>query len=322
VFSSLQTVAYFLSDGSLIMKFIQFILYSGIFALVYQMDFSRSAIKHLFVLMLVVGALEGCVGALQWARGPGIYVIGTLGGHNVFSSYMALMTLLVAGVALEARRSAVRLAAIAAIVIMVYSIIFSFSRMAYVSLLVSFLTFGLMPIARRKRVAIPAATVVATAITLAIVPISVLERMRGILLTATGKQTVLSFRFRLEMWRDAFGDFMANPIFGTGTSETALKDNFFVKAAAETGLLGLGSFLVLIYLVLRASWRSVADPPRDDFMRGIMVGFFPAAVGALIVFNLAGDFITINRFIGVFWIALALILRYREAGEDTDRHLL
>lgn len=315
VLSSFQSIAYLLSDSSLIMKFVQFILYSGIFMLVYQMDFSRSAIKHLFVLTLVVGALEGCVGTLQWASGSGLYSIGTLGGHNVFSSYMALMTLLMAGVVLETRYSAVRLAGIAVIAVMVYSIVFSFSRTAYISLLASFLTFGIMPLSKRKRIAIPAAAAALTAVTLTILPVSVLERMRGILHTATGEQIALSFRFRLEMWRGALSDFLASPLIGKGTSATALRDNFFVKAMGEAGLLGLVSFLVLIYLVLRASWRTVADPPRDDFMRGIMVGFFPAAVGSLIVFNLAGDFITINRFIGAFWIALALILRYHEAGQ-------
>jgi O-antigen ligase len=264
--------------------------------------------------MLAVGTLEACIGALQWIKGPAVYVIGTLGGHNVFSAYMTFIMLLMVGVTLETRRADVRLAGVAATAVMLYSIIFTFSRMAYISLLVSFLAFGLMPISRRKRIAIPAASVAITLVTLALVPVSVLERMRGILHTATGQQLALSFKFRLAMWRNALADFASSPIIGTGSSGAPLKDNFFAKAASEAGILGLGALLVLIYLILRASWRSIAEAPQDDFMRGIVVGFFPAAIGTLIVFNLAGDFITLNKFIGVFWIVLALIMRYRDAA--------
>ncbi len=314
VLSSLQNYTFLFSDSTALLKFIQFLLYTGLFVMVYQMDFSRSDIRRLFILIVVTGAMQGLVGALQWRMNPGLYVAGTFDNeHNLFASYAAFIAILLLGVTLESRRAPVRLAAAFAVGVTVYSIIFSFSRTAYISMLVSFLLFAILPISRAKRVAIPVAAVAAAAGALIIVPASVVDRVRNIMETATGRFVALSFQYRLESWREALEDFTESPLLGKGAWAYELRDNFFVKVGAEAGILGLGAFLLLVFYILRDSWRNVADPPRDDFMRGIAVGFFPAAVGSLIVFNLAGDFLGVHRFIGVFWIGLALMLRYRSA---------
>lgn len=320
VLSSLQNYEFLFSNRSALLKFIQFLLYTGLFVIVYQMEFSRVEIKRLLILVVVSGGIQGLVGALQWLRNPGFYVAGTFDGeHNLYASYVAFVAILLTGVALETKRTAVLLASVSAVAIIVYSIALSFSRTAYVSLLVSLLLFGFLPISKRKRVLVPAITLAASAAALVIVPASVSERIRALMQTATGEYVALSFRYRLRMWRIALEDFKQSPLLGKGAWAYELRDNFFVKAGAESGIVGLAVFLLLVLLILRASWRLVLNPPRDDFMRGIVVGFFPAAVGSLIVFNLAGDFLSVHRFIGVFWIALALILQYRSA-EGNARH--
>jgi len=296
-----------------LMRSAQYIMYTVLFVLVYQMDLSRRAIRNLFILILVSGAVQGLIGDMQWMTNPGFFVIGMMGQHNIFAAYMILVTLLAVGVAVETRSRAVRLACLVGAGITVCGLAFSFSRTGYIALAVSVLTFACLPIARLKRAAVPLAAIVAMALTAALVPDAVRDRLRDILETATGERVTLSFKFRLEIWRTAWTEFASNPIFGNATAG-GLKDNFFVKAAVETGLLGLGAFVALIYLALRASWRNIKHPPEDAFMRGIMIGFLPAAVSSLVVFNLAGDFIAMHGYIGVFWIALALVLRYPAAS--------
>jgi O-antigen ligase len=310
--SSLQNYQFLISDRTALLRFIQFLIYTGIFVMVFQMELSRSVIKFLLVLMILAGIAQGMLGAAQWMLRPGLYVTGTFDGeHNLFAAYAAFTVVLLTGVALETRRRSLTILSLAAIAIMLFAIVFSFSRTAYVSLAVSFLVFAFLPIGRTKRIVVPLTAAGAAIAGLVIVPASVTERMRDILRTATGEYIALSFRYRLRMWRIALEDFLESPILGKGAWTYKLRDNFFVKVGAEVGIVGLVAFLVLIYLILRASWRHIADPPDDGFVRGIVVGFFPAAVGSLIVFNLAGDFLSVHRFIGVFWIGLALILRYR-----------
>jgi putative inorganic carbon (HCO3(-)) transporter len=309
--SSLQNLDHLLHNQPAFLKFVQFLLYTGIFVLVYQMDFSRSQIRYMLVAVLLTGVAEGVIGSVQWITHPGLYVHGTIDyGHNLFAIYMAFVILLMLGVVTETRKWAVRLAGIAALAVMVYSLVFAFSRTAYVAMLVSFATFALVPMSRAKRIIIPTATLALAAILILVVPLTVFQRMGDIVHTATGANVAVSYKVRTVLWRQAFSDFLKNPLIGRGAWAYGMQDNFFVKAGAEAGLLGLGSFLVLIWVILRASWRSAAAHPRDDVVRGVAVGFVPATVGCLIVFNITGDFMTVSRFIGVFWIALALLLRY------------
>jgi O-antigen ligase len=318
--SGIQNYEILKHDGPLTMKIIQFVMYSCLLVLVYQMSFSRQAIRTIFVLMLLSGVAEGLIGALQWLTRPGFYVIGAAGQHNIFAVQITFITLLLVGVVLEARHFTVRLACIAGIAVLIFALVFSFSRTGYISLVVSSLTFLLLPVSRPKRFVVPAIAAVVAVVAIAVVPSAVTARMRDIILTATGEHVTLSMKYRVEMWRNALAEFAANPIIGggpaAGGSTGALKDNFFIKALAETGLVGLGALLAIIYLTLRASWQRIAEPARDPFMRGIMLGFFPAAAGALIVFNLTSDLLGMHGFMGTFWIALALLLRYPEAAPD------
>jgi O-antigen ligase len=305
-----------LADVPSLLKQVQFVLYTGLFILVYQLEFTQSQIKTLLVAILLTGVVEGIIGSLQWMTHPGLYAIGTIDyGHNLFAAYVTFLAVVMVGVALETRNLAGRLGAIAGVAVMIYSIVFSFSRTAYVSLLVSFVAFAAMPVSRVKRVIVPTACLAVAIITLVVAPRTVVQRMQDIVHTATGEYVALSVKFRLQAWHAALHGFAQSPLIGKGAGAFGIEDNFFIKAAAEAGLLGLGAFVALIWIVLRASWRVARSGLRDNVMRGIAVGFVPAAIGGLIVFNLAGDFMGVHRFMGMFWMVLALMLRYA-AGEE------
>lgn len=314
--STFQSYGLLLSDRTQMLRYIQFVLFVGIFVLVWQMEFSLRAVRSLMILAVVCGIVQGLVGVLQWVRNPGFFALGTFAQHNFFGAYMTFMAFLMLGVVLETRRRIVALCGIVALGVMLYSILLSFSRTAYVFVFVSCLAFGLLPISRWKRILVPSLSLATVAGALIIAPLSIAERVRDIYLTATGEYIALSFKYRLGMWRAAYAEFVQSPILGKGSGVGGLQDNFFVKATVEVGMLGLGVFVVLIYVVLRASYRAIGSRPADDFMRGIAVGFFPAAVGSLIIFNLSMDFLAAHRFMGTFWIVLALLLKYCfEAGQ-------
>jgi O-antigen ligase len=315
VISSLQSYDRLLSEIPVFMRFFQFLLYTGIFVMVRQMEFSRAQIRNLIIFMLMVGLAQGAYGAYQWWSRPGYFVVGTFDEqHNLFASYVTFIAVIMVGISMEARRLPVAIGFLAAAGLLVYSIVFSFSRTGYISLLVSFALFAFLPIGKVKRIVVPAVTGALAAGILVAVPASVSERMRDIYTTAAGSYVTLSFKYRQIMWREAYEDWKSSPVFGQGAWAYGMRDNFFVKAGAEAGLVGLVTYLVLLYFILRSSWRIVKSPPADAFMRGYAVGFFPAAVGGLIVFNLAGDSMSIHRFMGVFWIALALMLQYCAHG--------
>lgn len=102
---------------------------------------------------------------------------------------------------------------------------------------------------------------------------------------------------RLDMWASGMRMTLHNPVFGVGFGQ--FPDNFqsyarapvvwgqrdahnsFIKAAAETGLVGFIPFMALVVLTFRVAYhRRKADEPEDTPMeRAVRRSLFPSMVG-------------------------------------------
>jgi hypothetical protein len=322
VLTALQDVGLLLSNQASLLRFIQFYLYTGLFIMIWQMSLSPLEIKVLLVLVLIAGLGEGVIGAVQWLKHPGMYVVGTFDySHNSFSCYVTFISVLLLGIVLRTRSRVMGIGCVLGIAFLLYSILFSFSRTAYVSLGVSLLTFLFLPVARIRKIMLVVFSCAGLVVILLMTPVSVIHRAFDVYLTLAGRQTALSFFYRIRSWKEALRGFLENPILGQGTWYYAIRDNFFVKIAAESGLVGSLAFITLIYLILRSERRAFSACPEDGLVKGITLGLYPASIGFLIVFNLSGDFPLVHRVTGTFWIVLALILKYslNQAGTKNER---
>jgi putative inorganic carbon (HCO3(-)) transporter len=309
--ASLQNLTTLVQNKLYFYRFIQFMMYTFLFAMILQLPFSRKSIRVLLVLALAMGFFEGVLGAYQWQTNPGMYVTGTFDyRHTNYSVYIVLITMLFLGVLVETRSRAILLACIGAIAVLLYALVFSFSRGAYVSLAVGIVVLLFMPIRRQRRLALVGAAAVLGVVIYLLLPEDVLLRAGGLFSTLTGKHVVLSFRSRLRMWGIAFSDFAQHPILGKGTWSYGLRDNFFIKVLAETGIVGLVAFLGVLYILLRREWQAIRSGTRSDFVRGVAIGLLPATVATLVVFQLSGDHFLTHRFMMNFWIVLAMVLKY------------
>ena len=314
VVSGLQHVDFLMANRVNALRLIQFLLYTGFFFIVYDLDLSRREMRNLLILVLLAGVGQGLVGAVQWLRYPGFYVAGTFDGiHNHFGAYVAFMIVMLIGVMFRSRRTYSIAASLLSIAVLLYALVFSFSRTAYIALAVSIVVFFFMPIGKKRKVLLGAVAGCSALIGLALIPMAVSRRMLDIYLTLTGRQVALSFFYRIRMWNVALADFARNPLLGRGTYYYDLRDNFYLKVIGETGLLGIVTFIVLLYLILREEKKLLAGRTGDDFIDGMTLGLFPATVGFLVVFNFAGDFFLIHKLMGTFWIILALLLMYHSA---------
>ncbi|MFZ1947289.1 MAG: O-antigen ligase family protein [bacterium] len=309
VLSAAQDLPRMISDAPALLKFVQLCLYLGMFVMLTEMSWDSRATRAVLALVIAVGLVEALIGAWQNLSRPGFYTRGTLeGGHNDYAIYMVFVALLLLGVLLESRRPAVAVGCLAGLAVLAYSIVFSFSRGSYVGLLAALVTFGFMPFSRKRKIILLAVAVGFIGFLFALAPTDVVYRARSILSTLTGKVVTLSFNLRLGMWRAALADFMDNPILGRGTWSYSLRDNFYIKMLGEAGALGLAAFLGLIYAILREEWRAINLRASDTLTRGVTLGLMPATVGCLVVGNMSGDFFLSHRFMGTFWIVLALAL--------------
>lgn len=309
--SSLQNLAFLLSNTLHLLRFVQFFFYTGFFIVVLSMSFTREQIKAILILVLLTGVTQGLVGVWQWLSSPGVYISGTFDyRHSNYAVYIVFITLLLLGVLLESRSRTKSVVSMIGIGALLYAVIFSFSRGAYVSLAAAIAVVFVMPHGRRRKLLLLAAVAVGIALLLAALPTGVLQRTQTITGSLTGREIALSFGARLQMWGKTLADFKHHPILGRGTWSYGLRDNFYMKALGETGIIGLGAFLWLLLTMLRAEWRAARARIDDDLVRGVAFGLLPATVACVAVFNLSGDLFTLHRFMGTFWIVLALVLRY------------
>jgi O-antigen ligase len=322
--SALKGLSALLGDPPSLLRLIQFFLYTLLFVMIVQTEFSMGEIKALLVVTLLAGVVEGILGLLQWLTRPGFYISGTFdGAHNHFAIFCVFIALLLVGVILESGTRGVRVAGLVGLSILIFGITFSFSRGGYISLAAGLLVFLWLPVRGHAKLALVVGSAAVVAVVYLLTPQPIKERAYSIYTNLAGAQTGISLELRLGMWRRGITYFLENPILGNGVWTTGLKDNFYFKILAEAGILGFASFLGLFYAVLREEWRTIGLGIEDRFMRGVTLGMLPASVACLVVYNLSGDFFGVHRFMGVFWIVLALVMKYASsAGHARESNVI
>ncbi|MFH1314166.1 MAG: O-antigen ligase family protein [Candidatus Eisenbacteria bacterium] len=309
--SSMQDMTSLLANTLHLLRFVQLFLYVGLFFVFLQMSFSPRRTRMLLALILVAGITEGALGAWQWISGPGFYVYGTFDyAHSSYAVYLVFIILLVLGVAIESRSRLVIAGSIIATAVMLYPLAFSFSRGAYVALVGSIAVLFLMPFDKKRKAILALSITGLVLIVATLMPPDIVGRAETIISNLTGSDVGISFSGRLGMWGIALADFARSPLVGAGTWRYGLRDSFFMKIIGEAGLIGLTTFVWLLYVILRCELRMFRAGIKDDFIRGLTLGLFPATIGCLVIADFSIDLFLTHRFMGTFWLVLALMINY------------
>jgi O-antigen ligase len=134
---------------------------------------------------------------------------------------------------------------------------------------------------------------------------------------------------RLKLNTIAFNMISAHPIIGIGLNTfveqmrvfdtTGFSDSFpqpvhnvYLLIAAETGLVGLGLFLILLLMIFRECLRStqVSDPYLSACAIGIFCGLTVMAFS-----NLVDHHLKTEQLFALFWLLVGLILSLKEMRE-------
>ena len=240
---------------------------------------------------------------------------GTLAflGPNELGSFHTIYTLFIVGLFLVDKHFWRRVAYSLLILGGTYSLMYSFSRGAYVGLVVGLLFIGII----RSRKLVPV-LVVFLIFWKSILPLSVLERIEGTIVeegaTTTDVvsvgETKLETAGRTAVWGRAFDLFLKNPIFGTGYSTHQRitewdTHNVYLEFMVEQGIIGLFIYLWLYALALRSGWR-LYRRADEELPRALGFGFLCAVVGSMVV-NFFGDRWTYIQLGGLYWIFWALV---------------
>lgn len=240
--------------------------------------------------------------------GP-FWIIGL--GANHFGAFIAHYCSLLFGMYLFDKHRIRKWLYLGAAVFSLHPLFFAYSRGAYAAVLVAVLVFGIL---KKRSLLIGIAVLLVS--WQSILPETVVERIT--MTESSAGQIEESAAHRLVLWQYAERDFQENPFFGVGFNafgltvpEGELTDthNFYLKTAAEQGVIGLLVLSMVLLLALWSGWRLFRDG-GSDFHRGLGLGFFACTIAVMIT-NVFGDRWSYFMLGSYFWIFWALVDRGR-----------
>ncbi len=286
-------------------------------------------IQDVLLALLVGLMLQGVITVLQYAGGIdfglGLFTVGelrrvsgTVGWPNTFGAYAATVLSVSLALWICDAGGRLRIPIWATCMAGLGALLLSFSRGAWASLLagvaISFFLgwrtgwFSTRSLAKLTVVVLSAITVSALFAT------SIAARLRA--------QT---FADRIKLNQVAFNMIGAHPLLGVGINTfvnvmrrydtTGVSSyfpqpvhNVFLLVAAETGLVGLGLFLLLILIALREGLQAMKT--NDRFLSASAIAILSGLV-VLMVSNLADVHLRTDTLYALFWLLIGLVVAIR-----------
>lgn len=245
---------------------------------------------------------------------------GLLGyaGVNGFAAFEAMFCSFILGVLPYVKKIAARLGLLLILVSGIYCLLFAFSRGGYIGFLCGMITVGVLK--SRKYLVLALVLVFGWQVLL---PTSVQQRISMTTEGSSSGQFDSSSEERLTLWRDALDMFKRNPVTGTGFNTYEFMHrvgsyqdthNYYLKVLAETGLVGMILFLMLLRMLFKVGWRLYRSAD-DPFWSALATGF-TAMVACAIVLNFFGDRWSYQQVDGYLWMLLGVAVRGQVETDD------
>jgi O-antigen ligase len=245
---------------------------------------------------------------------------------NTFGAYIVLIMSIAFGIVLCNPRFRVQFWLTILILAAMPPLLFTLSRSSYLAFLTTIVAFL---VASKKRILIGTALIGTAGVFILGVPMlpkPVVERIMytfqkgseyhyqvaGIDLDSSTSARIDSYKRALEIW-------WQSPIIGHGVTGTHFIDGQYMRLLAETGIIGLATFLFMIWRLLKETWNIYLNCD-DKYLKGAVLGFFCGIIGMLAHALSANTFIII-RVAEPFWLLAGLIMlipRIREQPEEEE----
>jgi hypothetical protein len=111
---------------------------------------------------------------------------------------------------------------------------------------------------------------------------------------------------RIRSWIEAIEDMTIHPMLGYGVTGWKFIDAQYLRVLLETGVIGLSTFMLLLWQCLKLSWRG-SKTLNDPMLRGVSTGFFVGTIGMMTHATMANTFIIV-RIMEPYWILAAIVV--------------
>jgi len=235
-------------------------------------------------------------------KGSFTRILGTFNQSNGFGRY--LMLLIIMGVAIYPyleRRWQRCLGVL--LVGCSLCLVLTYTRSALIGTVLGLVIVGLI---QNRRIV--AGVLVAGALALVIVP-NLSGRFTELASdNAAYPERETTLDWRLDYWADVLPLANSNPVTGIGLGQTQYytaqgkaPHNDFLRAYVETGLIGLGAYVILMITLISTGFRALAAAPTGTMRRGIALGF----LGCAIAFAADSTVANVISNMAVLWYFLA-----------------
>jgi len=227
-------------------------------------------------------------------------------GANHYGSFFAHFIFPLVGLMLFVRSKFKKIILFLIIWLTGYCLLFTYSRGAYLALILGLLFIGLV---KDKKILV--LVILSLIFWKSLAPISVRERIEMTQNQETGELEE-SAAIRIQLWEHAKGMFNSSPIIGQGFNTfqfSGLRDahNLYMKMLAELGILGLSSFLYLCFASFMIAWKLFRES-TENLYKGLGLGFC-ACVLSVMASNGFGDRWSYLPLSAYYWVFLGLVTK-------------
>lgn len=288
----------------------------------------EAVIKDMINAMIFAAVVVACFGIYQKLSGvqspkDWVYseaessiklrVFSTIGNPNALGGYMVLIAPIAISLAIHAKDWLKRSLYGVASLILMYTMVMTYSRGAWIGFVAGMVLYTI--ITRNKWLAgIGIVGLIAA-------PFVAPEVVSRLTLAFTPEYLAKSSnKGRVEFWGRAVKIWEQNPIFGTGIGTAGDSvatrhdmpgatwiDNQYVKLLAETGLIGIVTYLAMIFAPILNGIKSVfGSKQRGTYLYALNAGITAALFG-LIVENVTAAIIEDLNVTTHFWVLIAIL---------------
>lgn len=247
---------------------------------------------------------------------------------NIFGSLLVLATPITVSMIMIEKKIRRKLFYSVLCVCMLGALVFTYSRGAWLGLACA---IGVYVLLKDKRLIIPA--VIGAILVLIFVP-SISNRL---LFMFSGDYISSSLRGgRLIRWITALQILEEHPLTGLGLGQfggavamnhglsaivkgesvaTFYMDNNYLKIAAESGIIGLGIFVWLMYQVITVSIKTIGVT-TDKTMKEMEIGIL-AGLSGVIFHNLVENVFEVPMMVSMFWMLVAVMMHFWYLNYDS-----
>lgn len=319
---------------------VQYILWFFVVLQLVDNEQNARSVTVVFVLVAGIMAMHGVFQYIVGAEMPAGWidqnemsvrtrVYSILTSPNIFGSMMTLSTPMAVSLALEAKHTKGKVVFGFLALMMIASLVFTFSRGAWIGFMVAAAVYVLL---KDKRLIIPCIILavavlicvpsVGNRISYMLSPEYIESSLRGgrLVRWLTGLE-ILKFYPWMGVGLGQFGGAVAMNhstefLVGYEHTKTFYMDNYFLKTAVESGIIGFAAFVMLMYSVIINSYRTVKEA-KSKTTRELATGIMAGLCG-VITHNWVENIFEVPLMTTLFWIfaAVIMVLYYNERKAD------